>query len=116
MKNRDRRVDLHPHCRGCLIGAVAGGLRKKPDSAHCAMHARDACKWVGFFDGDKFFHFPTGLFLDDLQSDANDHCSLPLAIVSREHLVCSVLLCFTAKSLKQLELTRDISVGCDADC
>lgn len=27
--------------------------------SHCAMRARDECKWVGFFDVDEFFYFPS---------------------------------------------------------
>ncbi|GAV86023.1 Glyco_transf_92 domain-containing protein [Cephalotus follicularis] len=26
--------------------------------SHCALRARDQCKWVGFFDVDEFFYFP----------------------------------------------------------
>lgn len=26
--------------------------------SHCALRARDECKWVGFFDVDEFFYFP----------------------------------------------------------
>ncbi|KAL1317338.1 hypothetical protein HN51_069411 [Arachis hypogaea] len=26
--------------------------------SHCALKARDECKWVGFFDVDEFFYFP----------------------------------------------------------
>ncbi|KAK4263323.1 hypothetical protein QN277_028753 [Acacia crassicarpa] len=26
--------------------------------SHCALRARDKCKWVGFFDVDEFFYFP----------------------------------------------------------
>lgn len=34
--------------------------------AHCALQARDKCKWVGFIDVDEFFHFPSGLLLYDV--------------------------------------------------
>ncbi|KAG6601388.1 Glycosyltransferase family 92 protein, partial [Cucurbita argyrosperma subsp. sororia] len=27
--------------------------------SHCALRARDECKWVGFFDVDEFFYFPS---------------------------------------------------------
>lgn len=31
--------------------------------AHCALRARDYCKWVGFIDVDEFLHLPSGVHL-----------------------------------------------------
>ncbi|PIN17815.1 hypothetical protein CDL12_09519 [Handroanthus impetiginosus] len=34
--------------------------------AHCALRARDSCKWVGFIDVDEFFHLPLGSSLHNI--------------------------------------------------
>ncbi|KAL3829530.1 hypothetical protein ACJIZ3_018332 [Penstemon smallii] len=34
--------------------------------AHCAVRARDSCKWVGFIDVDEFFHVPYDSSLIDI--------------------------------------------------
>lgn len=34
--------------------------------AHCALRARDSCKWVGFIDVDEFFYLPNGLSLPEM--------------------------------------------------
>ncbi|XP_038885720.1 glycosyltransferase family 92 protein RCOM_0530710-like isoform X1 [Benincasa hispida] len=41
--------------------------------AHCALRARDSCKWVGFIDVDEFFYLPNGLpLLDVLRNQAKN--------------------------------------------
>ncbi|KGN45734.2 hypothetical protein Csa_005102 [Cucumis sativus] len=41
--------------------------------AHCALRARDSCKWVGFIDVDEFFYLPSGLsLLDVLRNQAKN--------------------------------------------
>lgn len=41
--------------------------------AHCALRARDSCKWVGFIDVDEFFYLPNGLsLLDVLRNQARN--------------------------------------------
>nr|DAD30672.1 TPA_asm: hypothetical protein HUJ06_009523 [Nelumbo nucifera] len=34
--------------------------------SHCAMRARESCKWVGFIDVDEFLYMPSGLYLHDV--------------------------------------------------
>ncbi|KAF6165364.1 hypothetical protein GIB67_018808 [Kingdonia uniflora] len=34
--------------------------------SHCALQARDSCKWVGFIDVDEFIHLPSALSLHDV--------------------------------------------------
>ncbi|KAE8663594.1 ARM repeat superfamily protein, putative isoform 1 [Hibiscus syriacus] len=48
--------------------------------SHCALRARDECKWVGFFDVDEFYYFPhhhrRGLLgLNSLRSLVANHSS-----------------------------------------
>lgn len=37
--------------------------------AHCALRARDFCKWVGFIDVDEFLHVPSGAHLGSIISN-----------------------------------------------
>lgn len=44
--------------------------------AHCAVHARDSCEWVGFIDVDEFLFFPADMTLHDVLHNYSSRLSV----------------------------------------
>jgi hypothetical protein len=64
--------------------------------SHCALTARDECKWVGFFDVDEFFYFPNEFRHNQLVKGGSN--SISSSVVPGEKSLRSMVANFSSST------------------
>jgi hypothetical protein len=66
--------------------------------SHCALTARDECKWVGFFDVDEFFYFPNEFRHNQLAKGGSNSNSISSSVVPGENSLRSMVANFSSST------------------